>query len=403
MKITTNRVFIALPVLLLSVMACVCSGAPNPNETDPLWVVPEFDFGGWSDSANGIFYVLRADNQLLAWDEMTGATLWQIEAEQARLSTDKSLLYAGASDQCIAYNSTSGEVVETLSSARSYLCDTSRRDDSSFNFTVAEDQTLTATNAETGDTLWQTNLGLDLNSVFLQPPAQDPFLYNDQVIVYTTGYKLGDSNKSYLNFQVFDPQTGETVWQLIDKPYGEARISGDLVILIYSETGENVPNDANSIPTPVGTFELVARDVRTGEEKWHTTTDYSVNIYLADNIVYECIDDRIFRWWDMNDGTLLGEKDLSASTQSCPNGSTENLNIGDDIWLTTGYRTSPEAGLSFNGPYDGWVTAWQISTAKVDWSSEISEKSMVSISARGEKVVLVGWQGGYQAYLIDKP
>jgi outer membrane protein assembly factor BamB len=398
-----NRVFIALPVLLLSILACICSGAPNPNETDPLWEVPTFNFGGWSDYANGIFYVLSDSNQLYAWDEMSGTTLWQVDAEQARLNVDKSLLYVWSNDQCIAYDATSGELVETLSSARNYLCDYGRRDDSNFNFTVADDQTLTAANAETGEMLWQTNLGLEQESVFLQPPAQDPYIYNEQVIVHSKGYKAGNHNTSYLNFQVLDPQTGETVWQVVDKFYGEARILGDLVVMIYSETGETVPNENNSIPTPVGTFELVAYDIRTGEEKWHTTTDYSVNIYLADNIVYECIDDRIFRWWDMSDGTLLGEKDLSGSTQSCPNGTDENLNIGDDIWLTTGSRTSPDAGLSFNGPYDGWVTAWQISTAKVDWSSEISEKSMVSISARGEKVVLIGWQGGYQAYLIDKP
>lgn len=396
-----HRLLLTLP-LLAATLACLGS-APNPSATAPLWEVTPFDFGGGTTYANGIFYVLTGSQELVALDELTGGTLWQIDADFARLSPDRSLLYAAFNDTCTAYNATTGALPRSPLATPGYLCDYDRRDDSNFNFTVADDQTLTASDAATGEPLWQTNLGLDQASVFLQPPASDPYITAENVLVHSKGYKSGDDNTSYLNLQAFAPQTGNLIWQLTDKYFGTAAIAGNLVFLVYSETGATVPNDNNSIPTPTGQFELVALDLRTGIELWHTTTDYSVNLYPVGNILYQCFDDRTFRWWDTTTGAQLGEKKLSDAGSSCPNATTENLYVANDVWLTTGSRTSPDAGLSFTGPYDGWVTAWQISSGKITWSTDIHEKEMIGVSALGQKVALVPWQTGYRGYLLQKP
>lgn len=396
-----NRFLFTLPLLAVT-LACLGS-APNPSATKPLWEVTPFSFGGDAFYANGIFYILSGDAKLVALDEMTGSTLWQVDADWARLSADGTLIYAAFNDTCTAYDAATGTLPRSPFTPPAYLCDYGRRDDSNFTFTVAEDQTFTASDAATGETIWQTNLGLDQESVFLQPPASDPYIYRDQVLVHSLGFKTGNHNTSYLNLQVFNPQTGDPVWQLTDKAFGTAALQGDVIYATYSETGETIDRNDGTLPDPVGPFELVALDIRTGSELWHTTTDYSVNLYPVGNVLYECFDHQGFRGWDSATGALLGEYDLKNMSNSCPNATDENLYVANDVWLTTGSRTSPDAGLSFNGPYDGWITAWQISTDKVLWSTDIHEKSVIGVTALGSKVALVAWGEGYRGYLLQKP
>jgi outer membrane protein assembly factor BamB len=393
--------------LLIFTFACGLFGSSHQMgpTAQPVW---EFASQGRADSyaayalyADGIFYVLGA--KLNALDEASGKVLWQAEADSYRLSEDQKLVYVSSGGKCTSLDAKSGKK-KALSAKQAYLCKTDRADDSPYDFAVSEAGAIIAAEASTGKALWAAPLGLSFSSIFSQPPGAEPYIRRGQLIAHTLTFQE-DHNVSYLNFQALDPSSGKLRWEMTGKPAGMAVISGDAVILAYQERFKAEPTtSAHPVPVPTGSFQLAVRDLATGKERWHVVTDYSDGYYVRGNLLYQCREAN-WRWFDMQTGKLVGEQKSVGTTYtySCPSTDKPGFptaELADDIWLLRGTRTSADNTNIETPIYDGWYTAFQISTGKALWSTKIIIHDKPYMAALGKSMVLLIEEDKLRAYRL---
>jgi outer membrane protein assembly factor BamB len=388
-----KRAILALGLLLISSLACGLFRSAHEMGpiAQPVWESAAQAKPNSYIYANGVFYTLGA--KLSALDEVSGKMLWQAQADSYRLSADQKLVYVSSGGDCLSLDAGSGKKVRTLPVGQSYLCNPARLDDSPYDFMLNDNGSVSAADVSTGKARWTTPLGLTFSSIFYQPPGADPYVWRGRVIVHTLTFQQ-DQNIAYLNFQALDPSSGKLRWGLAAKPAGLAIVSGDAAILAYQDSFQAEPTTTtHPIPVPAGPFQLVARDLATGEERWHVVTEYADGYYVRGNSLYQCRAGN-WRWFDAQTGTLLGQRKSVATsyTYSCPGmdePNAPNAEVAEDLWLSRGVQTSAD-NTNFENPIqDSWYTAFQLSTGKALWSTQTVIHGAPSIVALGKSVVLM--------------
>jgi hypothetical protein len=407
-----KRITLALTFLLISTLACGLFGSAYEMGpiAQPVWETAvqgeanSYTYGNVYANAyaNGTFYVLGA--KLRAFDEASGKTLWQADADFYRLSADQKLVYVSSGGECVSLEAGSGKKVGTLPTGQSYLCNADRLDDSPYDFAVSASGEIIAADPVSPAKqlwLWTHSLGLPPSVIFFQPHNTEPYVWRGKLIAYTYTAEE-DPNIDYLNFQVLNPSNGELHWELTGKPSGLAVVSGDAVILAYQVIFRAEPTTTtHRTLVPAGPFQLVARDLATGKERWHVVTEYADGYYVRGSSLYQCRNGD-WRWFDLQTGSLLGQQKGVATSYTyytCPpmdKPNAPNLVIAEDLWLTRGVQNSADK----NPLQDSWYTAFQLSTGKALWSTQTIIHGAPSIAAFGKSMVLMVEGDKLRAYRL---
>jgi hypothetical protein len=401
-----------LAALALGIAALACGKArPAGREADPLWVkeAQPAGFGKFSQYspvyAGGYFFALADNDILYAWDELTGAVVWQDPAVSFRLSADGQSLFAQQPDMiCNRLALADAAILERMPD--SHLCLAWRRHDGEAVYSFGDDDHLTATRPLTGEVLWQVPLNLPpavSESVFNQEPGTDDDLLEAQgrVLVHTVSFAPGDSYSEYFNFQAFDAATGALVWQVVGKSYGRVIYDAARVYLIYGE-GFAERDNMGRVTVPLN---IHAHDIASGAELWQAAWAGQDFHTLSDGVLYGCLAGN-WQLLDAASGREVAQYAFALEGYStlCPsmnNAARDTLARG--TLFVQGGRVSAGYEFEFTGRLqDTWLNAYDLAGGDTLWSTDILIEKPVTIAAVGREVILLWWDGALRAYGINR-